>query len=118
MVVDLDFALFEADHGDPSRALQLAQAAYETAPTIRAADAVAWAFHRLGRDAEAQPFVDEALRLGSRDPLLRYHAGAVAAALGGTETARRDLELALATDPGFSATGAEDARRILATLGG
>ena len=118
VVVDLDFALFEADHGDPSRALVLAQAAYETAPTIRAADAVAWALHRLGRDDEARPYVDEALRLGSRDPLLRYHAGAVAAALGDNEAARRELELALATDPGFSATGAAEARRILATVGG
>ena len=116
VVVDLEFSLFEADHGDPARALQLAQAAYETAPTIRAADVMAWALHRLGRDSEAWPYVDEALRLGSRDPLIRYHAGAVAAALGDTSAATRDLELALATDPGFSATGAAEARRILATL--
>ena len=59
---------------------------------------------------------DDALRLGSRDPLLRYHAGAIAAALGDAKTARHDLELALATDPGFSATGAAEARRILADL--
>ena len=117
VVVDLDLALFEADHGDPARALELAMDAYEIAPTIRAADAVAWALHRLARDVEAKPYVDEALRLGSRDPSLRYHAGAVAAALGDVATARRDLELALATDPGFSATGAAEARRILQTFG-
>ena len=118
VVVDLDFALFEADHGDPNRALELAQAAYDSAPTVRAADAMAWALHRLGRDTEARPYVDEALRLGSRDPLLRFHAGAVAAVLGETDEARRELELALATDPGFSATGVGEARRILAALGG
>jgi tetratricopeptide (TPR) repeat protein len=117
VVVDLDLALFEADHGDPARALEFARNAYATAPTIRAADAVAWALHQLGRDTEAKPHVDEAVRLGSRDPLLRYHAGAVAAALGDAAGARRDLELALTTDPGFSATGAAEARRILATLG-
>ncbi|MDO8483617.1 MAG: tetratricopeptide repeat protein [Candidatus Limnocylindrales bacterium] len=116
VVVDLDLALFEADHGDPGRALSLAQAARDAAPTVRAADALAWALHRLGRDAEATPYVDEALRLGSRDPLLRYHAGAVEAALGEASAARRDLELALQTDPGFSATGAREARRLLATL--
>lgn len=116
VVVDLDLALFEADHGDPGRALSLAQAAYQATPTIRAADALAWALHRLGRDAEAKPYVKEALRLGSREPLLRYHAGAVAAALGDAAAARRDLELALATDPGFSATGASEARRLLAEL--
>lgn len=116
VVVDLDLALFEADHGDQGRALAFAKAAYEAAPTIRAADGLAWALHRLGRNVEAKPYVDEALRLGTRDPLLRYHAGAVRAAVGDTAAARRDLELALATDPGFSATGANEARRLLAAL--
>lgn len=116
VVVDLDLALFEADHGNPNRALAFAQAAYEATSTVRAADALAWALHRLGRDAEAKPYVDEALRLGSRDPLLRYHAGALAAALGDAPAARRDLELALQIDPGFSATGAAEARRLLTTL--
>ncbi len=116
VTVDLELALFEADHGDPARALSLAEAAYARTPTVRAADAVAWALHRLGRDGAAKPHADEALRLGSRDPLLRYHAGAIAAALGDATSARRDLELALATDPGFSATGTAEARRILADL--
>jgi tetratricopeptide (TPR) repeat protein len=117
VVVDVDLALFEADHGDPAAALRDAVAAFEAAPTIRAADARAWALHRLGRDRDAKPFVEEALRLGSRDALLRYHAGAIEAALGDVMTARRDLELALATDAGFSATGAAEARRLLETLG-
>lgn len=116
VTVDLELALFEADHGDPARALELAQAADEATPTVRAADAVAWALHRLGRDDDAKARSDEAMRLGSRDPLLRYHAGAIAAALGDTTAARYDLELSLATDPGFSATGAAEARRILADL--
>lgn len=116
VVVDLDLALFEADHGDPARALDLATTAYAATPTVRAADARGWALHRLGRDKEAKRYADEALRLGSRDPLLRYHAGAIAAALGDAKVARRDLELALATDAGFSATGAAEARRILASL--
>ncbi len=116
VVVDLDLALLEADHGDPARALGFAEAAYKATPTVRASDALAWALHRLGRDREARTHANEALRLGSRDPLFRYHAGAIEAALGDTTTARRDLEMALATDPGFSATGAAEARRILATL--
>jgi tetratricopeptide (TPR) repeat protein len=116
VVVDLDLALFEADHGDPTTSLEFAEAAYRAAPTVRSADALAWALHRLGRDDEAGRRSDEALRLGSRDPLLRYHAGAIAAALGDVAAARRNLQLALTTDPGFSATGAADARRILASL--
>jgi tetratricopeptide (TPR) repeat protein len=116
VTVDLELALFEADHGDPVRALELAEAADEATPTVRAADAVAWALHRLGRDKDAKAHSDEATRLGSKDPLLRYHAGAIAAALGDSKTARHDLELSLATDPGFSAAGAAEARRILADL--
>jgi tetratricopeptide (TPR) repeat protein len=114
--VDLDLALFEADHGDPADALTLAQAADKATPTIRAADAVAWALHRLGRDREARPYAARALRLGSVDPTFRFHAGAIEAALGDDRAARHDLEGALTTDPGFSATGAAEARLLLATL--
>lgn len=116
VVVDVDLALLEADHGDPAAALRYADAGYAATPTIRAADAVAWALHRLGRDREAETHSKEALRLGSIDPILRYHSGAIEAGLGDVAAARRDLELALGTDPGFSATGADEARRILATL--
>lgn len=116
VVVDVDLALFEADHGDATAALRYAEAGYAATPTVRAADAMAWVLHRLGRDKEAKRRSDEALRLGSREPLLRYHAGAIAAALGDTAAARRDLQIALATDPGFSATGAAEARRILDSL--
>jgi tetratricopeptide (TPR) repeat protein len=117
VMVDLDLALFEADHGDANRALTFAEAAYEATPNLRAADARAWALHRLGRDEEARTWSDAALRLGSRDPLLRFHAGAIAAALGDDATARRDLELALTTDAGFSATHAAEARRLLESIG-
>ena len=116
VIVDVDLALFEADHGDPAAALAFANEGYAPTPTVRAADALAWALHRLGRDTEAKKRSDEALRLGSHDPLLRYHAGAIAAALGDAATARRDLDLAIAADPGFSATGAAEARRILDSL--
>ena len=116
VIVDVDLALFEADHGDPTAALGYAMAAHDAAPTIRAADAVGWALHRLGRDTEAKAHVAEALRLGSIDPILRYHAGAIEAALGDVTAARRDLGLALRLDPGFSAVGAAEARRLLATL--
>jgi tetratricopeptide (TPR) repeat protein len=118
VTVDLELALFEADHGDPSRALALAQAAYDRAPTIRAADALAWALHRSGRDDEAKRRSDEALRLGSKDPLLQFHAGAIAAALGDVPVARTALQLALDVDAGFSATGAAEARKLLAALPG
>jgi tetratricopeptide (TPR) repeat protein len=116
VIVDVDLAVLEANHGDPEAALRYAMAAHASAATVRAADAVAWALHRLGRDKEAAPFTAEALRLGSIDPILRYHAGAIEAGLGDVKAARRDMELALELDPGFSAVGAAEARRLLAAL--
>jgi tetratricopeptide (TPR) repeat protein len=113
VVVDLDLALFEADHGRAQDALRHARTAFEATPTVRAADALAWALHRLGRDREAARRSKQALRLGSRDPLFHFHAGAIAAALGDTAAARRELSAALKVDPGFSPTGAAEARRLL-----
>jgi tetratricopeptide (TPR) repeat protein len=118
VVVDLELALFEADHGDPAAALDLAKAAYAERPTIKAADALAWALFKNGRISEAGKRSAEALRLGTRDPVLLYHAGAIAAAGGDTKTALRDLKAALRLEPGFSPTGAQAARALLRTLGG
>ena len=116
VVVDLDLALFEADHGDAAKALDLAEAAYAATPTVRAADALGWALHRAGREDEAWQRAQEALRLGSRDPRFHYHAGAIALARGDDVAARRYLTSALATDPGFSATDVIEARRLLDQL--
>jgi tetratricopeptide (TPR) repeat protein len=114
--VDLELALFEADHGDPARALRLAERSYAMRQTVRTADALAWAQHRAGRDEEAALLSAEALRLGGRDPLFLYHAGMIALAGGDEATARRMLTDALAIDPGFSPTGALEARAALAAL--
>ena len=116
VAVDLDLALFEADHGDPQEALTLARSAYATTPTVRAADAVGWSLLRLGRTDEAIPYSREALRLGSRDPLFLYHAGVIEEEHGDVAAARDHLMAALATDPGFSAVGAADAQARLKVL--
>jgi tetratricopeptide (TPR) repeat protein len=118
VVVDLELALFEADHGDAATALSLAREAYADRPTIRAADALGWALFKNGRLADARKRSTEALRLGTRDPVLLYHAGAIAAAAAERKTAIRDLKEALALDAGFSPTGAQAARDLLASLGG
>jgi tetratricopeptide (TPR) repeat protein len=117
VVVDLELAIFEADHGDPRRAMELAQRAYDERQTIRTADALAWAA-LANRDLEtASEMSEAALRLGSQDPLLLYHAGAIAHAAGDEKRARTLLDRALELDPGFSATGAARARALLDDLG-
>ena len=49
VAVDLDLALVEADHGDPARALCVRRGSFQGEPTVRAADALAWALHRWSR---------------------------------------------------------------------
>jgi tetratricopeptide (TPR) repeat protein len=71
--------VMEADHGDVEVALELAWVAYRQAPSIRAADALAWALHRNGRTAEARAYAEEALRTGTLDPGIRRHAAVIRA---------------------------------------
>jgi tetratricopeptide (TPR) repeat protein len=99
---DLELAAFFADHGDADEAVTLALAGYAERPTVFAADTVAWALHRAGRSAEALPYVKEALRLGTQNSRLLYHAGVIEAAAGQIDLARQHLEQALALNPAFS----------------
>ena len=96
-VVDLELALFEADVAeDPALAVDLAEAAHGARPdNVFTADALAWALHRAGRSEAAVPFAEQAIRLGTADPLLRYHAAEVFAAVGDEARAAEQLEVAL-----------------------
>src|SRR4051794_20957867 len=80
---DVELALFQADHGSPSRAVRLARRAWAQAPSVRAADALGWALTRAGHPATARPWIRRALALGSRDPSFLYHAGLLRRAYAG-----------------------------------
>jgi tetratricopeptide (TPR) repeat protein len=99
-VVDLEMALFEADEGtDLARAVDLARRAYAARPdNVFVADALAWALFRSGDPAAARPFIDQALRIGTTEPSIRYHAAEIAAAAGDTAAAAEHVRLAL-VDP-------------------
>lgn len=119
MNVDLEMALFAASHGhDANAAVQQARAAYAERPTIYAADTLAWALYQQGNYQEAWQFSQEALRLNTKDALLHFHAGMIAAKLGDTAAARTHLQTTLAINPHFSALYAPVAQERLAALGG
>lgn len=111
--VDLELALFQADHGDPAAAVALARTAYERRPGIRGAEALAWALHRAGEHSEAQALIAEALRLGTQDPILLFRAGMIADAAGDREAARDLLTQALALSPYLSPLYGPEARETL-----
>lgn len=114
--VDVELALFEADHGDSKRAVSLARRAWAAAPSVRSADAMVWALKRSGHERAALRWIPRALRLGTRDPTVLYHAGMAAQAAGRQAQARHLLRRALSTSPRFSAYRAPRARRALERL--
>ena len=113
---DVDLALFEANHGDPARAVILGRRAWSQAPSVRSADAYSWALYTAGRIGLASSFSERAMRLGSRDPSFLYHAGMIARRAGRIAAARRLLMTLVAQAPRFSPLYAPRARRALETL--
>lgn len=116
MNTDLEMALFEADHGNSERAVVLAREAYRRRPGIHGADALAWALYRDGHFSEARALIREALKLGTQDAMLHYHAGMIALQFDAHE-ARQHLQTALAINPYFSVYHAPIAEQALMKLG-
>ncbi|MFJ9041332.1 hypothetical protein ACIRF8_32810 [Streptomyces sp. NPDC102406] len=107
--VDLDTAMAAADHGDRGAALRAARAEWARRHTVHTADALAWALHVNGRDAEALAPARFATGTGLRDASFFYHRGVIAR---GAER-REWLGRALRLNPGFSPVGAAAARSLL-----
>jgi tetratricopeptide (TPR) repeat protein len=115
---DLESAVFLADRGVRlEEAVAQAQAIYDAQPgSIRAADALAWALHRSGRSDEAVGYARQALRLGTRDNTLLFHAAMIEQTAGDPARARDLLQQVLDTNPHFSLVYAEQAVETLGEL--
>jgi tetratricopeptide (TPR) repeat protein len=100
---DLEIALFDADHGiAPHHALALARIGQHDRPSIDGDDVLGWALERNGRCAEALPYSQAALRLGTQDALKFFHRGMIEQCLHRTASARAWFKRALALNPHFS----------------
>jgi tetratricopeptide (TPR) repeat protein len=115
---DLGIALFEADHGDPATALAAAEAEVGRRQNVDAQDALGWALHAAGRDAEALDHARAATALGGAGARFLYHRGVIEAALGKDDEARATLAEALDRNPYFSPLYAPQAEKLLTSLGG
>ena len=108
-------AQFYADHDlKPDEAYRLAKREYEARRDIYGADALAWAALKAGKLDEAQQASKEALRLGTQDARLFYHAGMIARAAADKAAARAYLERALKLNPQFDPRQAQIAKQTLA----
>jgi hypothetical protein len=95
----------------------LGRRAFEAAPSVRSADAYAWALSADGRQAAALNYSRKALRLGSRDPSFLFHAGVIAHRAGIEGRARRLLGSVVSQSPRFNPLYGPEARRVLREAG-
>jgi tetratricopeptide (TPR) repeat protein len=98
---------------DSARAVALAEQEKKVRGDIYTDDALAWAYYRAGRIAEAKVAVDRARRLGTKDARLLYHQGAIWIAAGEKEKGRKLVREALELNPKFDVTAADEARKLL-----
>jgi tetratricopeptide (TPR) repeat protein len=116
--VAMEMAYFEADRGNAAASLDFARSAYSRKPdNVFAAMSIAWALRASGDPAAALPYVDQALRLGTRDGLLRYRASAVLADAGRLDNARAELQTAYEITPSFTFGNGQEVRALAARLG-
>ncbi len=107
-------ALFDADHDSETQEGYLnAAREYAVRKDLYGADALAWTALKAGKVAQAQEASKQALRLGTQDAILYYHAGMLARAAGDTAKSHAYLSHALELNPRFDPLQAPLARRAL-----
>lgn len=110
-------AVFRADHArDTESAFADAARDYSIRRDVYGADALAWTALKAGRVAEAQAAIREAMRLGTKDARMLYHAGEIALAAGDPAAARKYFEQALELSPAFDPLAAPQIRAKLEAL--
>lgn len=107
---DVDISLFSSDRGrEAERAMTAARGEYARRPeSIHVAQTLAWAEYRAGNLTAALRLSREALRLGTRDPLILYRAGVIAQDAGELDRARELLSLSAVANPRASLLFTDD----------
>jgi tetratricopeptide (TPR) repeat protein len=110
-------ALYWANHDQRlDEALEIARRERAQRDDIYTCDTLAWCLFKKGELEQAESSIKQALRLGTRDPQILYHAGMIYERLAQREKAAKYLALALKIDPSFDLLQAEVARRTLSGL--
>ncbi len=114
---DAELALFNADHQiELDKTLELAKGAYAKRPNIFVADTLAWTYYQRGDYRAARDMIGNALRLGTQNALMYFHAGMIYHKVQATPRAIEYLDTALKLNPRFSLRYADTARKLLGEL--
>jgi Flp pilus assembly protein TadD len=97
-------------------ALDIAHQEVASRDDIYAEDTLAWAAAANQSWEEAETAIHKALRYGTEDPMLHFHAGIIAFCQTDTEAARQHLTQALQMNPSFHYRYADQARDLLTQL--
>jgi tetratricopeptide (TPR) repeat protein len=101
--VELERARFLVDHDlDLDTIVAKARAVYDKRPTIYAADTLAWALAKNEKYKEAGEAIVDALKTGSHDPFILFHAALIAKANGEGEKAQEYAKTVREESPYFS----------------
>jgi tetratricopeptide (TPR) repeat protein len=112
-----ELAYFYADHDIKlQQGLELAQRELDYRRDIYAYDVLAWNLFKNGKFQEARETVSQALKLGTHDAKLHYHAGMIYQRVGDKEKAKEHLRRALSINPHFHIFFADNAKRTLVEL--
>jgi tetratricopeptide (TPR) repeat protein len=116
-ITDRLLAIYYADHRlYPHDAYAIAKRELGARDDIFTEDTLAWAAAMDERWGEARTRIAAALRFGTQNSLLEYHAGIIAAHFGGRAEAKAHFARALALNATFHPVFADDARARLASL--
>jgi tetratricopeptide (TPR) repeat protein len=102
MVAD-ELAFIYLEHGgDVNTAVSLAQLAKQRLPDSPVtADALGWAYYKIGSIASAVEQLEESCQKAPGNPIYRYHLGMAYIAAKRFSSAEQSLHAALRTDPHF-----------------
>jgi len=117
VIYNRELALFYADHDMAlDKALELAAREMAVRRDIYTYDTLAWVLYKNQRLEEAAKAMEEALRLGTQDPMLFFHAGMIYHGLGQAGLALQHLEKTMALNPHFSLLHQDQARQTMEQL--
>ena len=111
------WSLYLLDHGlRVNEVLAKSRAELSERHDIYGYDITAWALHRSQLDRAAIVLMSGALQLGTPDPILWYHDGMIARALGANARAKQSLHKALELNDHWHPTQPAEARAVLDSI--